>query len=103
KMLYQGNSGARILVAFEDITARRAAERQMKALLTNQEVLLQGMQHRFETSLQIIASILLLKARTVQSEETRLHLQDAHQRVMSLAAMQRQLEGSRHGALIELE
>ena len=29
-----------------------------------------------------------MKARTVQSEETRLHLQDAHKRVMSIAAVQ---------------
>jgi two-component sensor histidine kinase len=42
--------------------------------------------------LQIIASILLMKARTVRSEETRLHLQDAHQRVMSVAAVQQQLQ-----------
>ena len=34
------------------------------------EMLLQEMQHRVANSLQIIASILLLKARTVQSEET---------------------------------
>ena len=31
-------------------------------------------------SLEIIASILLIKARSVQSEETRLQLQDAHRR-----------------------
>ena len=31
-----------------------------------------------QTALQIIAGILLLKARTVQSEETRTHLRDAH-------------------------
>ena len=32
-----------------------------------------------------------MKARTVQSEETRLHLQDTHKRVMSVAAVQEQL------------
>ena len=47
-------------------------------------MLLQEMQHRVANSLQIIASILMLKARTVQSEETRQHLLDAHQRVMSV-------------------
>ena len=36
------------------------------------------MQHRVANSLQIIASILLIKARTVESDETRLHLHDAH-------------------------
>jgi chemotaxis protein methyltransferase CheR len=60
------------------------------------------MQHRVANSLQIIAGILLLKARTVQSEETRLHLMDAHQRVMSVAAVQQQLLASRHGDPIEI-
>ena len=58
------------------------------------------MQHRVANSLQIIASILLLKARTVQSDETRLHLQDAHRRVMSVAAVQQQLQASGHGETI---
>jgi two-component sensor histidine kinase len=39
------------------------------------------MQHRVANSLQIIASILMMKARAVTSEETRGHLKDAHQRV----------------------
>jgi chemotaxis protein methyltransferase CheR len=60
------------------------------------------MQHRVANSLQIIASILLLKARTVQSEETRAHLRDAHQRVMSVASVQQQLQASKFGDLIEI-
>ena len=52
------------------------------------------MEHRVANSLQIIASILLLKARAVTSEETRQHLQDAHQRVMSVAAVQSHLHAS---------
>jgi chemotaxis protein methyltransferase CheR len=57
-------------------------------------VLLQEMQHRVANSLQIIASILLLKARAVTSDETRLHLHDAHRRVMSVAAVQQHLHAS---------
>jgi chemotaxis protein methyltransferase CheR len=53
--------------------------------------MLQEMQHRVANSLQIIASILLLKARAVSSEETRFHLKDAHQRVMSVASVQQHL------------
>jgi two-component sensor histidine kinase len=91
-----------ILLAMEDVTEGRIAEREMKGLLQQQEILVQEMQHRVANSLQIIASILLLKARTVQSEETRLHLQDAHQRVLSVAAVQQQLQASRHGESVEL-
>jgi chemotaxis protein methyltransferase CheR len=63
-------------------------------LLRQKDVLLQEMQHRVANSLQIIASILLLKARAVSSEETRQHLHDAHQRVMSVAEVQRHLNTS---------
>ena len=44
----------------------------------------------------------MLKARTVQSEEIRLHLRDAHDRVMSVATVQQQLQASGHGGPIEL-
>ena len=91
-----------ILLTIEDVTERRAAEREIAELLQQKETLLQEMQHRVANSLQIIAGILLLKARTVQSEETRLHLMDAHQRVMSVAAVQQQLLASRHGEPIEI-
>ena len=63
--------------------------------------MLDEIQHRVANSLQIIASIILLKAKTVLSEETRLHLQDAHKRVMSVAAVQQQLHMS--GALGPVE
>ncbi len=91
-----------ILLAFDDITERRASERAAADLLAQKEILLQEMQHRIANSLQIIASILLLKARAVRSEETRLHLREAHQRVMSVAAVQRQLHASPHGERIDL-
>lgn len=98
----QRNTHKLILLAIEDITDRRNAERQMAELLQQKEILLQEMQHRVANSLQIIASILLLKARAVESEETRLHLRDAHQRVMSVAAVQQQLLASSRGQPIEI-
>jgi chemotaxis protein methyltransferase CheR len=91
EMVGQSGAQALILLGIEDVTARRGVERQMAELLKQKDVLLLELQHRVVNSLQIIASILLLKARTVQSEETRLHLQDAHRRVLSVAAVQQQL------------
>ena len=61
------------------MTDRRAAERGLAALLQQSETLLQEMQYHVASSLQIIAGILFLKVRTVQSEETRLHLRDLSQ------------------------
>jgi two-component sensor histidine kinase len=60
-------------------------------------VLLQELQHRVANSLQIIASVLLQSARRVPSEETKSYLVDAHSRVMSVAALQRQLAQSSAG------
>jgi len=102
KLFYEADSNTTILLAIEDITARRGAERQAAEMLQQKETLLQEMQHRVGNSLQIIASILLLKARAAQSEETRLHLREAHQRVMSVATLQQQLQGSGHGEAIPL-
>ena len=98
KVLYNTSSVTTILLAFTDITARRAIEMEKQELLEKTEdllrknrVLLQEMQHRVANSLQIIASILMLKARVVTSAESRHHLEDAHQRVMSVAAVQSHL------------
>jgi two-component sensor histidine kinase len=91
-----------VLLAFEDITDRRAIERQVQELLREKDMLLEEMQHRVANSLQIIASILLIKARTVQTEETRLQLEDAHQRVLSVAAVQQHLHVIGGGKPIEI-
>ena len=64
---YQTVAPAAILLAFEDITERRTIERERAELLREKELLLLEMQHRVANSLQIIASILLIKARTVTS------------------------------------
>jgi chemotaxis protein methyltransferase CheR len=98
----ENGSASAILLAIEDVTRRRETEREKDELLQQKEILLQEMQHRVANSLQIIASILLLKARTVHSEETRLHLQDAHQRVMSVATVQQQLQPSGLNESIEV-
>jgi two-component sensor histidine kinase len=91
-----------ILVAIEDITERRAIERERDELLRQKDMLLEEMQHRVANSLQIIASILLLKARAVASEETRTHLHDAHKRVLAVAAVQKHLHASTGVEAIEL-
>jgi two-component sensor histidine kinase len=70
--------------------------------LRHQEVLLQEMQHRVANSLQIVASILALKAKTVKSDDARLHLLDAYARVMSVAAVQRQLLDSNQPSVIRI-
>jgi two-component sensor histidine kinase len=81
----------RLLLSITDVTAARVAARQNDDLLREKAVLLQEVQHRVANSLQIIASVLMQGARRVQSAEARGYLNDAHHRVLSIAAVQRQL------------
>ena len=91
-----------LLLAIEDVTGRRAIERDLAHLLKQKELLLEEMQHRIANSLQIIASILMLKARAVQSDETRGHLEDAHKRVLSVASIQQHLQPTGRGEQIAI-
>lgn len=101
KVLFDASADIAILLAFTDVTQQRAVDRakddlheKTEGLLQEKQILLQEMEHRVANSLQIIASILLLKARMVTSEETRRHLRDAHQRVMSVASVQSHLHAT---------
>jgi PAS domain S-box-containing protein len=80
-----------IVLTVSDITSARLAERIKDDLIKEKQILLLELQHRVANSLQIIASVLMQSARRVQSEETRLHLRNAHHRVLSIATLQRQL------------
>lgn len=88
---------SRVLLAVNDVTEARADARLKDDLIRDKAMLLQEVQHRIANSLQIIASVLMQGARGVQSEEARGHLQSAHHRVMSIAAVQRQLAVSNVG------
>jgi len=87
----------RLLLSVSDVTDARLANETQEDMLRDKELLLQELQHRVANSLQIIASVLMQSARRVQSDETRTHLYDAHHRVMSVAAVQKQLALARLG------
>ena len=70
-VFYADQAQTTLLLAFEDVTERRAIERekeellrQTEELLQQKDMLLRELEHRVANSLQIIASILMLKART---------------------------------------
>jgi chemotaxis protein methyltransferase CheR len=102
QVFYEGGAGTTILLGMEDVTERRILEREKDELLRQKDTLFEELQHRIANSLQIIASIILMKARAVQSEETRFHLEDAHKRVLSIAAVQKQLHASGATGTIEI-
>lgn len=95
------NDSVRLVVAVSDISLTRDAENAARAqieknnsLVREKQILMQELNHRVANSLQIIASILMQRVKNVQSEEARVHLRDAHHRVMSIATLQRLLASS---------
>ncbi len=92
QVVYEGSPESTILLGIEDVSDRRALEAEKNELLAEKDILLSEVRHRVANSLQMIASIIMLKAKRVSSEETRTHLQDAHNRVLSVATVQQQLQ-----------
>ncbi|CAN5402241.1 histidine kinase dimerization/phosphoacceptor domain -containing protein [soil metagenome] len=97
RLTYLDLEQTRILLAVSDVTDARADATLKESALRENTVLLQEVRHRVANSLQIIAAVLLQNARRTTSDETRGHLQDAHQRVMSVAALERLLSTSEDG------
>lgn len=81
------NGQRKMLLSIQDVTDR-------VKLMHQKDTLLKEMRHRIANSLQLIASILILKASSVHSEESRQHLEDAHDRILSIATVQRNLDPS---------
>lgn len=75
---------------------------QMAELVHYKDTLLREVHHRVGNSLQIIASVLAMDARQVQSAEARRHLQNAHRRILAVATMQRQLQMPRDDCNVEI-
>ncbi|MDB5238539.1 MAG: Sensory transduction regulatory protein [Candidatus Kaiserbacteria bacterium] len=82
----------KMLLSMLDVTHQRRLEIEREKLIQQKDLLLKEMRHRIANSLQLIASILLLKAETVDSAESRSHLEDAHERIMTIATVQQQLD-----------
>jgi len=97
KLDYADAEGVRVVLSVADVTDARLSEQHKDELLREKTILLQELQHRIANSLQIIASVLLQSASRVPSDEVRSHLYDAHNRVMSVAAVQQQLAATRLG------
>ena len=97
KLAYSDAGHIRLLMSVADVTEARNHQKLNDDLLREKAILLQELQHRVANSLQIIASVLMQSARKIRSERARGQIRDAGNRVMSIAALQRQLSVSQLG------
>jgi len=86
------NGRKKSLITLYDVTELRNLQKQRENLILQKELLLKEMRHRIANSLQIVASILMLRAQTTDSKESKMHLEEAHDRIMSIATVQQQLD-----------
>jgi two-component sensor histidine kinase len=82
------------VLVVEDVTERSATAQQLADRLESTELMIEEMRHRMANSMQIIASVVRIKAHLAQSDEARRHLEDVHQRVSSIAEFQDQLDAA---------
>lgn len=89
--------GPRLLLAITDLADIRARDKAEQDRLDDKDLILQELRHRIANSLQIISGLLMQTARRTASEETRGHLEAAHHRILSVAAVQEHLALARTG------
>lgn len=92
EVVYENSERKHMLFTVGDITGQELLDVEKEKLSKEKDFMIKEMKHRMANSLQLIASILILKAEAVESLEVRTHLQDAHQRIMSIATVEKFLD-----------
>ena len=91
-----------VLVIVRDITARKRAEHQIQASLSEKEVLLREIHHRVKNNLQVISSLLRLQAGYINDPQALEMFQASQDRVRVMALIHEQLYQSKDLAKINL-
>ena len=86
---------------YKDITARKRAEEQLRALLSEKEVLLKEVHHRVKNNLQIISSLISLQSDNLTDETIQGVLSDAGTRIRTIALVHEMLYRSNNLAQLD--
>ncbi len=88
-----GELGARFARLAQELEER---ERSLERALAQKELLLREVNHRVKNNLQVVASLLRMRARSERTPESRAAIRDAHARIEAIALVHRRIyeEGS---------
>jgi chemotaxis protein methyltransferase CheR len=92
EVVYENSQRKHLLLTMGDITDQELLNAEKDKLSNEKDLIIREMKHRMANSLQLIASILILKSEVVESPEVRTHLKDAHERIMSIATVEKFLD-----------
>jgi two-component sensor histidine kinase len=87
KVYRLGNKIQQILLAIEDVTERARLEREHAAAHERISMLLQELTHRVKNSLQFIASMVMIEARSHKSGERKAALERVSHRITALGQL----------------
>jgi PAS domain S-box-containing protein len=91
-----------VYATFNDITARKQAEDQLRASLNEKVVLLQEIHHRVKNNLQVISSLLDMQAMRTPDPLVAQVLQDSQNRVRAMALVHEKLYRSQDLSSIDI-
>src|ERR1035437_869429 len=80
-----------IVLTLHDVTAQREHEEQMESSLREKEILLREIFHRVKNNLQVIQSLLKMRARLLPKGETRAAIESTVQRIYAMALVHERL------------
>jgi two-component sensor histidine kinase len=103
--LLQATAGTQpmIVLTLHDVTEQREYEDQMQASLREKEVLLREVYHRVKNNLQVIQSLLRMRARTLPEGEAKEAIETTGERVHAMAMVHERLYQMKDLASLELE
>ncbi|MDR3609071.1 MAG: histidine kinase dimerization/phosphoacceptor domain -containing protein [Ignavibacteriaceae bacterium] len=86
-----------------DITARKQAEETIKASLKEKEVLIREVYHRTKNNMQVISSLLGIKASGTKDEVMQGILQDMKDRIQTISLVHQKLYQSKNLSIVDLK
>lgn len=100
ELVFENDARRNILLVITDVTDAHKTDRDKENLMLQKDVLLKEMRHRIANSLQLIASIIFMKASGIKSKNIRADLEDASDQILSIATVQRNLEPTSEGSMV---
>lgn len=92
-----------VVSVIEDITERKQIEEQIKKELREKEILIRELYHRTKNNMQVISSILCLRARTIHDQGLKKVLQEINNKIQSMALVHKKLYESKDLSTLKLK